>query len=142
MSEIKVLEGGIFTDHRGTLTYLDVEPLGVRRHYFIRNADTTVIRGWHGHQHERKWFQCVKGAFRLAFVRPDDWDSPSPDLPAEVFELSDRREQMVCLPKGYANCIRAVEPDSILMVWSDKYIDEAHADSWRWPAQMWGGEKL
>lgn len=143
MSEIKILEGGIFTDHRGDLVHMNGFNLhGAHRYYIIKHDNTDVIRGWHGHQYERKWFQCLRGGFRMAFVKVDDWNNPSPDLVPEQFHMTDRASELICLPQGYANCIRATEPDSMLLVFSGKELPEAELDSWRWPVEMWGGDTL
>lgn len=135
---VTVIEGEIFNDHRGRIMSLnDFHLEGVRRAYTIHHPDPSVVRGWHGHQFERKWFWCVKGSFTMAFVKVDNWENPSDDLKPEVFEISDKRSQLICVPIGYANCLKAHEPDSILMVWSDKTLDVAVLDSWRWPAGKW-----
>ncbi|MDE6315370.1 MAG: WxcM-like domain-containing protein [Muribaculaceae bacterium] len=132
------IEGEIFNDHRGRIASLNDWHLdGVRRTYAIHHPDASVVRGWHGHQDERKWFWCVKGSFTLAFVEIDDWHDPSPDLTPEIFHVSEDKSEIVCVPKGYANCIKAGEPGSILMVFSDKIMEEALLDSWRWPAGKW-----
>lgn len=138
MSEIKVIEGEIFRDHRGVITSLnDFRFPGVERIYFIHHPDASVVRGWHGHKFEKKWFYCVKGAFTLAFVKPDDWENPSADLVPEVFRLDQDHSRIVCVPEGYANCLKATEPDSVLMVFSGKILDEALEDSWRYDSSMW-----
>lgn len=143
MSDIRIVQGGIFRDHRGELVHVnDFHLEGAHRYYIIKHDSTEVIRGWHGHQHEGKWFQCLRGGFRLAFVRPDNWEHPSPDLKAEIFTLTAERSELLCLPPGYANCIRATEPDSILLVFSGKVLEEAVHDSWRWDPSMWGGDRL
>lgn len=143
MSDIRILEGGIFRDHRGELVHMNGFNLdGAHRYYIIKHDDTEVIRGWHGHRFEGKWFQCLRGSFRLAFVRPDNWENPSPDLIPEVFTLTAQRSELLCLPAGYANCIRALEPDSMLLVFSGKELPEALDDSWRWEPRMWGGDKI
>lgn len=143
MSGIRILEGGIFRDHRGELVHMNGFNLdGAHRYYIIKHDDTEVIRGWHGHRFEGKWFQCLRGSFRLAFVRPDDWENPSPDLMPEVFTLTTQKSELLCLPAGYANCIRALEPESMLLVFSGKELPEALDDSWRWEPQMWGGDKI
>lgn len=143
MSDIRILEGGIFRDHRGELVHMNGFNLdGAHRYYIIKHDDTEVLRGWHGHRFEGKWFQCLRGSFRLAFVRPDNWENPSPDLIPEVFTLTAQRSELLCLPAGYANCIRALEPDSMLLVFSGKELPEALDDSWRWEPRMWGGDKI
>lgn len=138
MSEIQVIPGEIFTDHRGKISSLNAFRFpGVERFYFIHHPDISVIRGWHGHRFEKKWFYCVKGAFKLALVRIDDWDDPSPGLVPEVFELTEEESRIVCVPEGYANCIKAEIADSILLVFSGKILEEALHDSWRYDRNLW-----
>lgn len=138
MSQIELIEGEIFNDHRGQISSMNTFKFGeVERYYFIHHPDASIIRGWHAHQFEKKWFQCVKGSFSLAFVKIDDWDNPSKDLTPEIFELSEAKSEIICLPEGYANCIKAHEKDSVLMVFSGKRIPEAYDDSWRYEANTW-----
>ena len=138
MSEIKVIKGEEFVDHRGIINSLNNFHFdGVKRIYFIYHPDETVVRGWHGHQHEKKWFYCVKGKFSLACVKIDDWDNPSRDLVPEVFHLSEKESQLIYVPHGYANCLKAWEPDSVMMVLSEKILEIALLDSWRYDKELW-----
>ena len=138
MSEIKLIQGEIFQDSRGKISSLnDFRFDGVQRFYFIHHPNKEVIRGWHGHQFEKKWFYCVKGSFTLAFVKIDDWENPSKNLIPEIFNLTEKDSQIICLPEGYANCIKAGENDSILMVLSGKILSEALNDSWRYDNNLW-----
>lgn len=137
-SKVKVIEGEIFNDCRGRISSLnDFHLEGVCRVYMIHHPDASVVRGWHGHQFERKWFYCVKGSFTVALVKIDDWDQPSENLPAEIYSLSDEKSEIICVPAGYANCIKAGCDGSVLMVLSDKKIPEAYEDSWRYDKNMW-----
>ena len=138
MSKIKLIQGEIFQDSRGKITSLnDFRFDSVQRLYFIHHPDKEVIRGWHGHQFEKKWFHCVKGSFTLAFVKIDDWENPSENLIPEIFNLTEKDSQIICLPEGYANCIKAGENDSILQVLSGKILSEALSDSWRYDNNLW-----
>lgn len=138
MSDIKVIQGEVFSDERGVITSLnDFHLEGVCRTYYIHHPDESVVRGWHGHQYERKWFYCIKGRFSVAIVKPDDWDNPSPDLKPEVFHLTEEDSKIVCVPAGRANCLKAHEPGSIMQVFSDKVLPDAYADSWRYDKTMW-----
>ena len=138
MKQIKVIEGEIFQDTRGIIASLNNFHFeDVKRCYIIHHPDKTIVRGWHGHQHERKWFYCVKGAFTLALVKMDNWENPSPALTAEIFKMEESHSRIVCVPEGYANCIKASEKDSIMLVLSDKILDEALGDSWRYDKDMW-----
>lgn len=133
-----VIEGEVFTDHRGTITSLnDFHLDGVRRIYFIHHPDASVVRGWHGHQNERKWFYCVKGTFDVAVVKIDNWENPSPDLRPEVFRLTEKDSRIVCVPAGYANCLKTSCEGSVMMVLSDKILPDAYADSWRYDSSLW-----
>lgn len=135
---IKVIQGEIFNDYRGTIHSMNTFSFeGVERYYFIRNVDIGLVRGWHGHQFERKWFQCVAGSFTMAFVAPDDWEHPSKSLRPEIYRISERKSEIICVPAGYANCLRAEEPGSVLMVLSGKRYPECLEDSWRYPADYW-----
>ena len=138
MREIKLLDGGIFTDQRGQISYAnDLDMSEVTRFYVIHHSDTSVIRAWHAHQHEKKWFYVVRGSFTGAFVKIDDWEHPSLDLKPEVFHLSAQKSQVLCVPEGYANGFQAEEPDSILLVFSNKILSEAVHDSWRYDPHWW-----
>lgn len=138
MGDIKVIDGEIFWDHRGQISSLNTFHFdGVRRAYIIHHPDASVVRGWHGHQHERKWFYCLKGSFSVALVKIDDWDNPSDDLVPEVFHLSEDKSRLVCVPGGYANCLKAHVSGSVMMVLSDKVLEDALTDSWRYDASMW-----
>ena len=70
-------------------------------------------------------------------MKIDDWENPSPDLKPEVFHLSAAESRVLYIPEGYANGIKAEEPDSILMVFSNKVLSEAVYDSWRYDSKMW-----
>lgn len=138
MSEIKVIKGEVFQDYRGVITSLnDFVFDGVERVYFIHHTDKSVIRGWHAHKFEKKWFYCVKGSFTVALVKVDDWDNPSKDLQPEIFNLSESESNIVAVPEGYANCIKATSDTATLMVFSGKRLPEAYNDSWRYDSSLW-----
>ena len=138
MDEVKVIEGEIFQDFRGRISSLNSFHFdGVRRCYIIHHPDSSVIRGWHAHQDERKWFYCIKGHFSVALVKIDNWDNPSENLTADIHHLSENESKLVCVPKGYANCLKAHENDSIMMVLSDKILEDALNDSWRYDKGLW-----
>ncbi len=139
MSEINIIEGEVFRDARGQISSLNHFGLeGVRRMFFIHHPDVSVIRGWHGHRLERKWFYCVYGKFTLGLVEIDDWQQPSRDLRPVWLDLNDQESRIVCVPAGWASWIKAEVADSTLMVMSDRPFDETlGADSYRFPANLW-----
>lgn len=138
MSEISIIEGEIYIDSRGKISSLNNFLFeDICRLYFIKHDDTSIVRGWHAHQFEKKWFYCVQGSFTLAFVKIDNWETPSLTLEPQIYNLSDKKSQIICLPEGYANCLKASEPNSILLVFSDKEYQAALADSWRYDSSLW-----
>ena len=138
MADVKVIDGEIFRDERGQISSLNAFRFpGVERFYFIHHPDTSVIRGWHGHKHEKKWFYCVKGAFTVGLVEIDNWESPSPDLKAQKYHLTEQESRIICVPEGFANCIKASIPGSVLLVFSGKTLPEAYSDSWRYDNKLW-----
>lgn len=138
MTEIKTVQGGIFTDYRGEISYVnDFDMREIRRFYMIRQSDPAIVRAWHGHRYEKKYFYAVKGSFTLAFVKIDDWKHPSPELVAEIFRVSAQNSRILCIPEGYANAVKADEADSVLMVYSNKILSEAVHDSWRFDKDLW-----
>lgn len=73
----------------------------------------------------------------MAFVEIDDWEKPSRTLQPEFFHLSDSKSQILYIPEGYANCLRADSPDSMLLVYSGKRYPECLSDSWRYDSDYW-----
>ena len=138
MADVKIIDGEIFRDQRGQISSLNAFRFpGVERFYFIHHPDTSVIRGWHGHKFEKKWFYCVKGAFTVGLVEIDDWENPSPELKARKYHLTEQESKIICVPEGYANCIKASIPGSVLLVFSGKTLPEAYSDSWRYDNKLW-----
>ena len=137
MSEIKEIQGGISVDYRGEIFYVNsLDMSEIERFYIIHQNDTSIIRAWHAHQYEKKWFYTIKGSFTTA-LKIDNWESPAIDLVPEVFHLSASDSKILLIPEGYANGIKADEPDSILMVFSNKVLSEALKDSWRYNSNLW-----
>ncbi len=140
MAAVEVIQGEIFQDARGKISSLNSFRFpGVSRVYFLHHPDTSVVRGWNGHRLEKKWFYCVHGAFTLGLVEIDNWESPSRTLQPQLFNLTENDSRIVCVPEGYANCMRAEIPGSVLMVFSGKTLDEAMAlsDSYRYDKNYW-----
>ena len=138
MAAVEILDGEIFRDARGQISSLnDFRFRGIERVYFIHHPDVSVIRGWHAHKKERKWFYCVKGAFTLKLVEIDNWENPSPDLNVQTYHLTEQKSRIVCVPPGYANWLKAGIADSVLMVFSSNILENAKNDSWRFDSSMW-----
>jgi len=134
MERVKVIKGEIFEDKRGQIASVNNFSFDeIKRTYILHHPDTYIVRGWQGHKHEKKWFYCISGAFTLKLVAIDNWEKPCKNLKTETFNLNSKYSQIICVPSGYANSIKAEIPDSILQVFSNKTFAEAMAekDSYR-----------
>ncbi len=140
MADVKIIQGEIFQDQRGKIASLnDFRFDGVNRTYFIQHPDVSVVRGWHGHKLEKKWFYCISGVFTIGLVEIDDWETPSKELRPVLHKISEKNSEIICVPEGYASCIQATIPGSILMVLSGKTLQDAMAvpDSYRFDKDYW-----
>ncbi len=95
-----IIKGGIFSDQRGSMRFVnDFHFKDVKRFYFIKHPDTSVIRAWQGHQFEKKYFYPISGSFVVAWVKIDDFENPSKDLIPEYHILSATTAKSFPFPK-------------------------------------------
>lgn len=135
---IELIDGGSHTDARGTFFFVnDFDMTPVKRLYYIRHADTSVIRAWQGHRHENKYFLCLRGSFLVCGVKIDNFENPSRELKAEPFILRASEPTILHIPSGYANGMKALQEDSLLQVFSDKTMAQAANDLVRFDPQLW-----
>lgn len=134
----QIIKGDSYTDQRGTLRFVNGFDLkDVCRFYTIQHPDTSVVRAWQGHEVESKWFFPLKGSFVVAWVEIDDFDNPSENLKAEYKILNADEPAVIHVPAGYANGLKAIEPNSELMVFSSLTLEEAKTDDKRYPSEWW-----
>jgi dTDP-4-dehydrorhamnose 3,5-epimerase-like enzyme len=133
-----IIKGGIFSDERGVMRFVnDFRFEDVKRFYFIKHLDTSVVRAWQGHQFEKKYFYPISGSFAIAWVKIDDFENPSNDLIPEYHVLSANNSEILSIPKGYANGLKALEPNSELMIFSDMNLEQSVNEKIRYPADWW-----
>lgn len=133
-----IIKGGNFTDHRGSMRFVnDFRFENVKRFYFIKHSDTSVIRAWQGHQFETKYFYPISGRFIVAWVKIDDFKNPSQNLIPEYLILSAENSEIISIPRGYANGLKALEPNSEIMIFSDMNLEESIKEKIRYPADWW-----
>lgn len=135
---VELLPGEIFKDARGQISSLNNFHFdGIKRMYILHHPDTATQRGWNGHRFERKWFYCIRGAFKVLIVTIDNWEKPSETLQPEQYHLSSTNSELLCVPAGRASLIQATQPNSILMVLSDKTLEASANDSYRFDTTLW-----
>ena len=133
-----IIKGGQFSDERGSMRFVNDFNFGdVKRFYFIKHSDTTVVRAWQGHQFEKKYFYPILGSFVVAWVKIDDFENPLDNLIPEYHILSTKNSEIISVPKGYANGLKALEPNSELMIFSDMNLEESVKEKIRFDANLW-----
>ena len=134
----KIIQGGNFSDHRGTLSYVnDFSFKDIERFYIISNSDTHPLRAWQGHKLDAKNFYCLSGSFRIHYVKIDNWENPSKDLTIETVTLTESESKMLHIPAGYANAIESLGPDSKLISFSTLPLSNVSEDDVRYDANYW-----
>ena len=133
-----IIKGGNYTDERGQLEFFnkfDMSP--IKRVYFTTHCDIEVVRAWQGHTIESRWFRCVNGGFNVKLVEIDNWENPSDDLKVIEYELTSEKQEILYIPKGYANGFKALKPDSKLMIMSNYAFNEIENDQIRFNQNNW-----
>lgn len=133
-TSIQIIQGGISEDQRGQIRYVNgFDMTLVKRFYIIKNSDTDLVRGWRGHRIEQRWFYALSGGFSIDLVQIDNWENASPDLTIETRCLKEGSQQILHVPAGYGTALRALHPDSQLLVFADRNIEHAVNDDYTWP---------
>lgn len=134
----KVIQGGNFSDHRGTISYVnDFSFTAIERFYIISNSDENPIRAWQGHKLDSKNFYCLTGSFKIHFIKIDNWEDPSKDLKIETILVSALDSKIVHIPAGYANAIQSLEKDSKLISFSTLPLVNVKEDDVRFSSDYW-----
>ncbi|MTH17520.1 WxcM-like domain-containing protein [Flavobacterium sp. LC2016-01] len=134
----KVIQGGNFSDHRGTISYVnDFTFEDIERFYIISNSNESPIRAWQGHKLDAKNFYCLSGSFKIHFVKVDDWENPSKNLKVETIIVSESDSKIIHIPAGYANAIESLENNSKLISFSTLPLKDVKDDDVRYPADYW-----
>ncbi|PPK99531.1 WxcM-like domain-containing protein [Parapedobacter indicus] len=134
MEEIVITQGGVASDHRGSIRFVnDFDMTAVKRFYIIENKDTETIRGWRAHRIEQRWFYVLEGAFFMKTVKIDDWSQASKELPVEHTILRSEEQRIIHVPVGFGTAFQALEPGSRLLVFADHGIEHAQHDDYTYP---------
>lgn len=134
MADIKTIQGGIATDDRGHIRFVnDFDMTVVKRFYIIKNKDTELVRGWRAHKIEQRWFYVLSGSFKLSSVLIDNWENPNPNLKVENQALHAEDRKVINVPAGFGTAFQALEADSELLVFADYPISHAPLDDHTWP---------
>lgn len=134
----KIIQGGNFSDHRGTISYVnDFKFTDIERFYIISNSERNPIRAWQGHKLDSKNFYCLTGSFNIHFIKIDNWENPSKELTVETIYVSANDSKIVHIPAGYANAIESLEKDSKLISFSTLPLANVGDDDVRYASDYW-----
>lgn len=126
-------QGTVFTDDRGYFVpFLDNKEIVVKRIYSVVNPTCGIVRGFHFHKKEWKYFTIVRGSAK--FVALD------PKKPKEKFTFvsSERFPTIISIPPGYANGWVSLEDNTILLCASTATTKESLKDDKRFDPHKWG----
>jgi dTDP-4-dehydrorhamnose 3,5-epimerase-like enzyme len=138
MMQVKLIEGGLHVDERGTVCFVNgFDFKGVGRFYTIRAHMPGQPRGWIGHKLEHKWFTAFAGTVTVAVVVVDDWENPSLNLPVQRFTLSSIKPAILHVPPGHASANVMLSQDALLGVFSSGRIEDTEKDNWRYDMGLW-----
>jgi len=132
------IAGGRFLDERGALAFVnDFDLSTFVRFYCIKTNEQRTLRAWQGHRCEQKAFFCISGAVKIAAVKVDDWEHPSPRITPLVFDLQAEKPGILWIPGGWANGIKPISEHAELLVFSNKSVEQSQKDDIRFHPNQW-----
>lgn len=148
MKDPKVISGGIATDDRGSVTFVnDFDFSGVKRFYQVQNHRRGFIRAWHGHQKEAKYVYVPTGSALVGAVPVPDYvymDEMGGDVEVipgdkrpEKFILSSKSPKVLHIPAGYCNGFMTLEENTIVQFFSTSTLEESLGDDVRFDFDKW-----
>ncbi len=134
----QVIKGGFFEDNRGIMRFVnDFHCEGIKRFYFIKHPDISFVRAWQGHQFEKKYFYPISGSFVIAWVKIDNFDNPSINLTPDYHILDSNKSELLYIPKGYANGLKALKKNSEVLIFSDMELEKSINKKIRYDKNLW-----
>lgn len=128
--EIKIVGVDWKVDDRGFLAQVFHISDGlfpeIKRIYSLGNFSKGMIRAFHGHRKESKYFFVLSGAVKFVFV---EMDKESPKIVTQI--ISTKNPKILVVPPGYYNGWQSLEEGTILLTLSDKTLEESLADDFR-----------
>ena len=129
VNNVRVKKVNCYKNDLGVLSYCNsFETDRYKRFYTITNTNTSVIRAWQGHPNEAKCFIPIKGKFLFCWIKIDDFNNPSAGLRPKSIILDSSKKKLIEIPGGYANGLKALEPNSEMMVFSEFNLEESLED--------------
>ena len=143
----KAIEYPIFADDRGTFAPFingleeiaplrqaqgKPKPLIIKRIYYVCNDSKGIVRGFHYHKKEWKFFVIVSGSAKFVALNPDKSDEKY------QFISSTRKNNLIIIPPLYANGWLSLADNTILVCASTSTTKESLKDDKRFDPYKWG----
>ena len=138
MGDIEVIAGGVATDDRGKLQFINgVDFSKVKRFYIVSNHTPQFVRAWHCHLLEGKFITVVKGSAVIGAVKVDDVNNPDKNALVTREVLSENNPKVMYIPPGYANGAMTLTEDTRIMYFSTATLEESKTDDYRFSYDYW-----
>jgi dTDP-4-dehydrorhamnose 3,5-epimerase len=129
--EIKILNGGISVDDRGSVRFVnDFNFSDVKRFYQVENHSRGFIRAWHGHKKEGKYVYVVSGSALIGVVNMETEK-------ISKFVLSDKSPKILWIPPGNYNGFKSLEENTKILFFSTSTLEESLGDDIRECHDKW-----
>ncbi|AEE20743.1 putative sugar epimerase [Dokdonia sp. 4H-3-7-5] len=124
-----IIKGKSFKDIRGELVYNnDFDASQIRRMYSITNSVDRPVRGWQGHQIEKRWFSSSVGQVKIDVIKVDNWKVPNPKASIDSFLIFAQSGDVLFVPDGYITRISSLTENATILVFSDYLMGEIQDD--------------
>jgi dTDP-4-dehydrorhamnose 3,5-epimerase-like enzyme len=133
-----VIPGGLATDDRGTLTFINGLNLSdFKRFYTVSNHSQGFIRAWHGHLLESKVIFILSGSALVCAVKMTNSSEPDKSEDVTRVVLTHSTPNALFIPAGYANGLMTLTKDARLLIFSNTTVEESRNDDYRFPFDYW-----
>jgi dTDP-4-dehydrorhamnose 3,5-epimerase len=130
---IKTFNGGLATDDRGTVKFVnDFVFENVKRFYQVENHRSGFIRAWHCHRIEGKYVYVVAGAALIGAVEFEK-ENATP----QKFVLCEELPKILWIPPGYGNGFMSLRDNTKIIFYSTATIEETKGDDIRFAYDKW-----
>lgn len=131
MNEIKLINGGISVDDRGSVRFVnDFNFEGIKRFYQVENHRQGFVRAWHGHKKEGKYVYVTSGSILVGVVNMETEE-------INTFTLSDKSPKILWIPPGNYNGFKSLEENTKILFFSTSTLEESLGDDIREEYNKW-----
>lgn len=132
MKNIKIIDGGVHEDARGSLRFVnDFDLTPVKRFYTISNSEEQPQRGWIGHKRETKWFFPLRGKTTISVEPMGTWECFA--VPEFELLLDADEPKVLMVPPGNWFCITQDDGAAEVQIFSNCFVGEFKDDDFRRP---------